>query len=142
MNLTEHFTLEELIRSDYATRNGINNSPPAHLFANLQMLATGLERVRAALAMPLRITSGYRCQVLNTAIGGSRTSAHMDALAADFIAPQFGDPAAVTTNLMAVRQYIGFDQLILEFNEWVHVAFAINPRLQCLKYDGKRYTPL
>lgn len=142
MNISPHFTLDELIRSDYATRKGINNTPPADLFANIQLLATGLERVRATISMPIRVTSGYRCKELNSAIGGSRTSAHMEGLAADFVAPDYGTPAEVMTKLMASRQFIGFDQLILEFNDWVHVAFSNSPRMQCLKYDGKRYTTL
>lgn len=142
MNLTTNFTLEELIRSDYATRKSIDNTPPADLFANLQMLAAGLERVRGVLAVPIRVTSGYRSPKLNSAVNGSRSSMHMAGLAADFIAPAFGTPAEIVTKLMASRQFINYDQCILEFNDWVHIGFADIPRLETLKYDGKTYTRL
>ena len=69
MQLTAHFSLEELIASETATRSGIDNTPPSELMPNLRALADGLEKVRAALGgRPIHINSGYRCPALNKAV--------------------------------------------------------------------------
>jgi zinc D-Ala-D-Ala carboxypeptidase len=56
MQLTEHFSLEELIASEVAARSGIDNTPPANIVSNLRVLAQGLERVRAAFGGKNRST--------------------------------------------------------------------------------------
>ena len=121
--LSEHFTLEELTRSDVATRRAIDNTPDAQTQARLCILAQGLERVRALLAVPMHIDSGYRCPTLNAAIGGARDSRHMVGLAADFVAPDFGAPKAIAEFLADRADDLRFDQLIQE-GDWVHIAFA------------------
>ncbi|OGT54233.1 MAG: peptidase M15 [Gammaproteobacteria bacterium RIFCSPHIGHO2_12_FULL_63_22] len=131
MQLSQHFTLDELTRSDYAIRHGIDNTPSAEVLANIGMLAAGLEGVRAVLAVPVHVSSGYRCAKLNSAIGGSKSSAHMQGLAADFTCPQFGTPADVARVLVESKLRIGFDQLILE-GRWVHVSFSDEPRYEVL----------
>jgi hypothetical protein len=134
LNLTAHFTLAELTASDYATRTGIDNQPidPAVL-ANLHLLADGLERVRAVLGQPIHISSGYRCEKLNAAVSGSRTSAHLKGLAADIHVPGI-TPRGVCLRLSAVADAIGFDQLIFE-GSWTHIGFPeadAEPRRQIL----------
>ncbi len=133
MKFTAHFTLDELTRSDYATRHGIDNTPPGFVLSNLRVLATRLERVRLVLGAPLFITSGFRSSELNRAIGGSRTSAHISGLAADFIAPEYGSPFAVARAIEANADEIDFDQLIYE-GKWVHVGFTqlTQPRREVL----------
>lgn len=123
MKLSQHFSLDEFTRSDYATRHGIDNTPPGFVLTNLRMLATRLERVRLVLGAPLLITSGYRCPELNRAIGGSITSAHVGGLAADFIAPEFGSPYQVARSIEANADEVDFDQLIFE-GGWVHIGFT------------------
>ena len=143
MNLTPNFTLDELTRSDYAVRHGIDNTPPADVRENLEVLAHGLERVRAILGSPVLVSSGYRCPKLNSALKSKNTSAHLKGLAADFTAPDFGNPAEIMLELVLAKADIGFDQAILEFDRWVHIAFPAEhdiPRLQALSYDGKEYT--
>ena len=120
MRLTTHFTLEELCVSEVALREGIDNTPPPEVVANLRRLAGLLEKVRAVLKKPMRITSGYRSAELNARIGGSKTSAHMDGRAADFICPAFGTPFVVAKRIAASR--LGFDQMIHEYGRWVHLA--------------------
>ena len=129
MNLSEHFSLEELTFSQTATRKGINNEPSEAVKANLAVLAKGLERVRAILLSPIHISSGYRSVELNRAIGGSSKSAHMDGFAADFTAPAFGCPEAIVRQLK--RTGIQCDQCIMEQN-WVHISFAPAMRNQFL----------
>jgi hypothetical protein len=123
MRLSPHFALDEFTRSDYATRHGIDNTPPGFVLTNLRMLATRLERVRLVLGAPLLITSGYRCPELNRAIGGRGSSMHVSGLAADFIAPEFANPFAVARAIEANADEIDFDQLIYE-GKWVHIGFT------------------
>lgn len=125
MNITEHFTLQELTASDYALRHGIDNTvTDPDVMANLYLLADGLELIRALIDVPIHISSGYRCPKLNSALRGSRTSAHMIGLAADFTAPAFGSPREIALEIAASD--VPFDQLIFE-GTWVHVAFPAYP---------------
>ena len=129
--LSPHFTYEELTGSDYATRHGIDNKPYADMHPNGLMLAEGLERVRSILALPIHVSSGYRSAKLNAAVGGSKTSKHMDWLAADFTCPQFGTPLEICRELQANYAVVGFDQMIQEGN-WVHVSFSDMPKGEIL----------
>jgi hypothetical protein len=123
MQLTDHFSLEELIASETAARQGIDNAPPAALMPNLRALAAGLELVRTALGgRPIHINSGYRCKALNTRIGGAKLSRHMDGLAADILCPSFGTPLEVCRAIVAAG--VKPDQVIHEFGKWCHVSFA------------------
>lgn len=127
MNLSAHFTLEELTASDYATRKGIDNTPTTEALSNLHLLSSGLERVRYILDSPMHINSGYRCPKLNSALGGSSKSQHMEGLAADFTAPSFGTPKEICEAIADHEDFIAFDQLIYE-GTWVHVSFSDQPR--------------
>lgn len=124
MKLTKHFTLEELTRSDVAVRKGIDNTPPGFVIENLRRLADRLETLRALLDAPIIVSSGYRCPILNHAIGGSRTSAHTSGLAADFIAPDFGTPLEIARVIERHADALDYDQLIYE-GAWVHIGFTL-----------------
>ena len=88
MKLSKHFTLEELTRSATAQRLGLDNLPSVHELANLMRLATVLEDVRHVLgSRPILISSGFRSEAVNKAVGGSPSSAHRLGLAADFTCP-------------------------------------------------------
>jgi hypothetical protein len=85
MNLSEHFTLEELTRCELAARKGIDNTPTAEIERNLPALCTVLlEPTRTLLGVPMHANSGYRSFRLNIAVGGSETSAHLRGAACDF----------------------------------------------------------
>lgn len=123
MNLSPHFSLDELTHSETAQRRNINNTPSVEVLANLTRLAKVLEVIRIRLGYnPLIIHSGYRSPELNAAIGGTPTSAHCHGLAADFVCPGYGSPYGVakaiseTPDLMSLLQ-----QLIHEWS-WIHVA--------------------
>lgn len=141
MNLSPHFTLEELTFSQTAARLGLNNDPPPRIVENLTFLASRLEEVRALLKAPMVVSSGYRSPAVNDAVGGAATSQHRFGCAVDFVAPDFGPPLEVAAAIEASG--IGFDQLILEFGKWVHVSFVRRePRRQCLSvYVPGRYRP-
>lgn len=125
MQLSPHFSLEELTASSTARRLGIDNTPPAEALANLAVTANGLEGVRSLLGQPMRIDSGFRCPALNRAVGGAKTSAHMSGYAADFVCPEFGDPLAIVKAIAASE--LPFDQVIQE-GTWVHISF--DPQLR------------
>jgi zinc D-Ala-D-Ala carboxypeptidase len=118
------FWISEFIRSQNATRRGLNNTPDEAARLNiLRVLGPGLQRVRDALGVPVQITSGYRSPTVNAAVGGARSSQHVLGLAADFVAPQFGLPWAICKYLRDRPLEIGFDQLIFE-GSWVHISFV------------------
>jgi hypothetical protein len=121
-DLTPHFSLEELVASDTATRLGIDNTPPPEVVDELRKTAGLLEQIRAILGVPLLVSSGYRCQALNRALKSQDTSAHIPGQAADFRAPSFGTPLDICHALQGHAQELGFDQLIHEFDAWVHVG--------------------
>lgn len=128
MQLTKHFSLAELTRSDTALRLGIDNTPTRHHLANLHVLAAKLEEVRALLGHPIIITSGYRSPALNQAVDGSATSSHREGLAADFHCPGFGPDQAVAQAI--ADSALEFDQLIFEQarTHWVHLG--VDPRMR------------
>ena len=122
MKLSEHFSLDEFIFSETAVRLGIDNSLPQDLYANARRTCVLLEEVRQILgSRPIHLNSGYRCPELNRSIGGSTSSAHMQALAADFVCRSFGTPLEITEILAAVLP--DFDQLIYE-GTWVHIGLS------------------
>ena len=135
MNLSAHFTLEELTRSETALRKGLDNTPDAETIANLTELANGMEQVRALLGHPIHINSAYRGPKVNAAVGGSKNSAHMRGYAADFVCPAFGTPAEVCKAIM--DSTIAYDQLIHEFSAWTHISFDPQMRRMNLTIDGQ-----
>ena len=124
MKLSEHFTLEELTASDTAARLGIDNTPPTHAIENLKRLCALLEDVRHAVGKPIRISSGYRCLKLNHAVGSRDTSQHLQGCAADIKVQ-----GVTVDELMKVIIGAGvkFDQLIREFDSWVHISVPNTP---------------
>lgn len=132
--LSEHFTLEELTRSEVALRKGLDNTPTPEIVANLTELALGLEKVRDLLGHPIHINSGYRGPKVNSAVGGSKNSAHMNGYAADFVCPAYGNVSAICHAIM--DSTIGYDQLIHEFGSWVHISFDPQMRGMNLTIDG------
>ncbi len=131
--LSEHFTVAEFTASRTALARGIDNDLPIELLANARATAAMLERIRSHLSdlkgrtVPIIVTSGYRSQALNSAIGGSPRSDHLQALAADIRAPSFGTPLEVARALEGVTDEMGIGQLINEYPDrggagWVHVS--------------------
>ena len=142
MRLSKHFSLEELTQSDTAVRLDIDNTPSEEVMDNLKFLAEKLEDVRVLLRNPMLVSSGYRSLILNRHLGSRDTSSHAKGLAVDFISPSFGSPEAIVKAI--VESDIQYDQVILEFNRWVHLSFTKeNPRLQALIIDkkGVRFYP-
>jgi zinc D-Ala-D-Ala carboxypeptidase len=140
-HLTEHFTLEEFTDSQTAARKGINNVPPANSQErkNIQRTAETMEKVRTILGdKPILISSGYRSPQVNAAVGGSKSSAHMSGLAVDFSCPGFGTPLQICKKLHPHMKELGIDQLIHEYDTWVHLGLTDGaPRHMAMTIDNK-----
>ena len=131
MNLTQHFTLAELTASNKAKQLGIDNTPAPELVPRLVMVAEMLERIRATLNCPVVVTSGYRCERLNLAVGGATTSDHPQGHAADIVSPRYGTATEVARALAPLVSVLGIGQLILEGvrgKQWVHVSTHVPER--------------
>ena len=137
--LTTHFTLEEFTDSQTAARRGLSNTPPAHELENLERTAKVMEKVRTLLGdKPILISSGYRSPQVNAAVGGSKSSAHMSGLACDFSCPGFGTPRMICHRLNLHMKELGVDQLIHEYDTWVHLGLSAGaPRHQALTIDNR-----
>jgi len=129
MNLSPHFSLEELIVSQTASRKGIDNTPSQEIINNLTRLCAFLETVRDALQSPINISSGYRCPELNAAVGGAASSQHVTGHAADFTAHGLTLDGIIQ---LIMKEQLPFDQLIREFPDsngggWVHISIPNDP---------------
>lgn len=137
--MTEHFSIAEYERSDTARRHGWDNRIPPGMLGNAARTLDMLERIRKLLwaekgfECPMHITSGYRCLAVNRAVGSSDGSAHNVALAADWIAPDFGTPTEICRVLAEHLDTLAIGQLINEFPSgdgqgWVHTGVEIPER--------------
>ena len=111
MKLTEHFTLEELTRTDNKEFKELNLIRGKKELYKLTQLAVFAEQVRSVINCPMVITSGYRCEELNKVIGGSSTSQHIKFEAVDFIPKSI---SAENAFCCLALSNLSFGQLILE----------------------------
>ena len=129
-----NFSMDELTHSDTAARHGIDNTPNDNQKENLYKLAMEMEDVRELLNnKPIYVSSGYRSLALNELLGSKKTSSHIKGLAVDFTCRQFGTPNEIVFAL--INSDIPYDQVILEFDRWVHISFCEDeetPRRQAL----------
>jgi zinc D-Ala-D-Ala carboxypeptidase len=120
VNLSPHFTLEELTHSDAAARNGWDNTPNDAEKANLTRLAALLEQVKAAVVgKPVMVNSAYRSKQVNDAVGSKDSSQHRIGCAADIRVPGMTPREVV---LACIGAGLPFDQIILEFDAWTHIS--------------------
>jgi putative chitinase len=134
MNLTEHFTLEELTHTDHRT---LENTPNETEQTNIQRLAEFLEAVKTVLGgKPIMVNSAFRSKAVNDAVGSKDTSQHRIGCAADIRVPGM-TPDQVVRAIIASD--LGFDQVIREFDRWTHVSIPntpeAKPRKQTLIID-------
>ena len=136
MKLTDHFSLEEMTASDIAVRHSINNNPSGDVIVNLRRLAEFLEKVRLLLNKPIHINSGYRSLEVNNLLGSKPTSQHCFGCAADI---KVGGLTPDQVVKAVVKSDLKYDQVIREFDSWVHISIPINetvkPRKQALIID-------
>lgn len=123
MKKIKYFSLSEFLNSATAKRLGIDNTPTFEVVDNLNKLADYLDVIREKVGKPILISSGFRCPVLNKAVGGVSNSQHQKGLAADLICADMESLEKV------LRETGGFDQLIKEHRKgstsfWYHVSVA------------------
>lgn len=145
MLLSNSFTLNELTKSQEATRLGIDNTPNEEQILNLKLLCDNiLQPIRDYYGMPVSVSSGYRSAALCEAIGSSSSSQHTKGQAADF--EIFSIPNRELAEFIVKN--LNYDQCILEFwneNEpnsgWVHCSFNSSGNrkqfLQAQKLNGR-----
>lgn len=122
MNLSEHFTLEELTHTDHRE---FDNTPNDAELANLKRLAAFLEDVKTALGgKPVMINSAFRCKQVNDAVGSKDSSQHRIGCAADIRIPGMTPDEVVRT---IIASGLPYDQIIREFDRWTHISVPSNP---------------
>lgn len=122
--MAKYFTLAEMLKSETAEKNKINNTPSAEVEQNIEELLEVLDDLREHYGKPIKITSGYRCAALNKLVGGSPTSAHVIGYAAD-LQPVQGSFEEFKASVLEWLDKSGvkFDQCIIEKSksaQWVH----------------------
>ena len=127
MKLSNNFSLNEMTKSQTATRKGISNNPSEDHMNNLKELCVNvLQRVRDHFGRVVSVSSGYRSSELCEAIGSSKTSQHAKGQAADFEIHGISNAELVKW----ISEHCDFDQMILEFHNvdepnsgWVHCSY-------------------
>jgi len=117
MNLTEHFTLEELTTTSHRQ---FDNTPNDAEIANLQRLAEFLEKVKTVLGgKPIMVNSAFRSKAVNDSVGSKDTSQHRLGCAADIRVPGMTPNEVVRA---IIDSGLPYDQLIREFDAWTHIS--------------------
>lgn len=140
VRLSPNFTLDEFV----VTSTGLDNIPGPQEIENLRLLVENiLQPLRTYLNQPIKISSGYRSPMVNTAIGGSKTSQHSKGQAADFSVPGLTN-AQIIEAIRALK--LPYDQVIdeqLRGKHWVHVSYVKGGRKQWMTArDGANGGPV
>jgi len=131
MQLSKNLYLSEVTKSRTAKRLGITNEPTKEHLVNLQILAKKIfQPIRDYYGCPIYISSGYRSEALNKAIGGSKSSQHCKGQAIDIDRDAYSLPSNGEI-FEYIKNNLEFDQLIWEFGsntnpDWVHVSYNTN----------------
>jgi hypothetical protein len=134
MNLTPHFTLEELTHTDHRE---FDNIPNEKELENIQRLAEFLEELKTVLGgKPIMVNSAFRSKQVNDAVGSKDTSQHRIGCAADIRVPAMTPDQVVRA---VIASDLEFDQVIREFDRWTHISIPNQdggkPRKQALIID-------
>jgi len=141
MKISEHVSYNEAIYSDTALRLNIKNEPNDYQISNMVGIANNIfEPLREYVGGPIKITSMFRNEILNRAIGGAKRSQHMEGRAMDL-----DDTFGHKTNAgmyKFIKENLNFDQLVWEFGtaenpDWIHVSYVSDEenRNRCLKAE-------
>jgi len=139
--ISKHISYKEATFSQTATRKDIDNTPSEEILQRMKTVAENIfEPLRAYVGGPIKINSFYRSIMLNTAIGGSKSSQHTRGEAIDI-----DDTLGCMSNkdmFTFIKDELDFDQLIWEFGDdenpaWVHVSYVSpeNNRRRILKAE-------
>jgi putative chitinase len=140
MNLTPHFTLEELTHTDHRE---LENTPNETELANIQRLAEFLEELKTVLGgKPIMVNSAFRSKAVNDAVGSKDTSQHRIGCAADIRVPSMTPDEVVKA---VIASDLGYHQVIREFDRWTHISIpnqvGDTPKKQALIIDKQGTRP-
>ncbi|MGL5714247.1 MAG: D-Ala-D-Ala carboxypeptidase family metallohydrolase [Cetobacterium sp.] len=122
-----NFIYKEVIGSETADRLSIDNSVDRKHMDNVMKALCGIQLVRWVLDSPVKVTSWYRCEELNKAVGGSTTSKHKEGFAIDFI--PIGCDLHTAYKKIKDEPQIMFNQLIIYPSRgFIHIDFSSNNR--------------
>ena len=144
--ISKHISYKEATRSITALRLGIDNTPFEYELGNMKAVAENIfEPLRKWVGGAIKVTSFFRSEKLNKAIGGSATSQHCQGRAIDI-----DDVYGYKTNAEMfnyIKDNLDFDTIIWEFGTddnpaWIHVSYVSNERnrgrvLKAIKENGK-----
>ena len=124
-----HFTFKEFLQSETATKKKIDNTPTWEDVEHLKELALFLDGLRYAWGSGIKVTSGYRCEELNKAVKGSKTSMHKKGYAADLY-PSNGKFDEFVKFVRKWLDHKTYDQALIEKNSkgsrWLHIGLYNN----------------
>ena len=128
MTTKSYFTVAELYASDTAKKYNIDNTPDPIITSHLQQLINFLNPLREAWGSAIKVSSGYRCDKLNSFVGGSKTSSHLIGYGVDLI-PSNGKMDDFKKFIIDYMKTRMFDQCIIEKSgkiEWIHIGLYNN----------------
>lgn len=138
IRLSEHFTIQEFLRSETLNRYNANchprdiilNTPSAAELEWMRFLCRFvLDPLRKFLDEPIIITSGFRCPRLNNLVGGVPASQHTMGQAADL---RINSDEMAAKTFYHLKYNVFVDQALYEKNSqgtrWIHVSTAAAPR--------------
>lgn len=133
----KYFTINELCRSETASKHKIDNTPSAEIIANLTALVDNvLDPLREAWGRQIIVTSGYRCEALNKLVGGVPKSQHKQGQAADISTGSIEDNKKLFE--LAIKLKLPYDQIIDEYGyKWVHISYSSTRRRGNIRHLGK-----
>lgn len=119
--------MEEFIKSTTAKNKKIDNTPGDTEIFYIEKLAEQLQRIRDRYGKPIIISSGYRCDKLNRAVGGAKNSDHRFGAAADINSVE--DTYEANKELwdiimtMYTEGELALRQIIDEYHlDWIHIS--------------------
>ena len=127
--LSPHFSYEEMTRSDWAEKHGVDNTPDELQLAGMINLCWKLGEPLREVFGPVHVNSGFRSQAVNEGVHGVGNSKHLSGEAMDIRV------ASRETGLEYfdfIRKNVDYDQLLFEFNKqgamWLHCSVCLDPK--------------
>lgn len=127
--LSPHFSYEEMTRSEWATKHRVDNTPNELQLAALINLCWKLGEPLREVFGPIRVTSGFRSEAVNTGVHGVGGSKHLSGEAMDL---HLSSEQLGKEYYLFIRKHVDFDQLLFEYNSqgamWLHCSVCLDPR--------------
>lgn len=138
MKLSKNFSFEELTTTNNTYLLDKNRTEARNRLEDMECLAWFAEQIRAFVGVQMVVSSAFRCEDLNKAVGGSLNSQHLYARAIDFV-PK-GISIDECFNKIKDSKLV-YGQLIKEKSGnsvWIHVGMG--DKKENLIYKDGKYT--